>query len=96
MAVGEATLPAEMVSSQDGLSIKQLATGPVQATMPAAGAVADDHLVPHHGRFRDHCQQRETYGDVGRRRSFGDRLARCFLPGSVGGERACRIRLGHE
>jgi len=33
MAVGAATLPAEMVSSQDGLSIKALAATPVQATM---------------------------------------------------------------
>jgi len=33
MAVGAATLPAEMASSQDGLSIKQLAATPVQATM---------------------------------------------------------------
>jgi subtilisin family serine protease len=33
MAVGDATLPAEMVSSQDGLTIKQLAASPVQATM---------------------------------------------------------------
>ena len=36
MAVGDATLPAEMVSSQDGLTIKQLATSPVQATMSFA------------------------------------------------------------
>jgi len=33
MAVGAATLPAEMASSQDGLSIKQLAATPVQATI---------------------------------------------------------------
>jgi subtilisin family serine protease len=38
MAVGTATLPAEMVSSQDGLSIKQLAGSPVQATMPFSQA----------------------------------------------------------
>jgi len=38
MAVGDATLPAEMVSSQDGLTIKQLATSPVQATMSFAQA----------------------------------------------------------
>ena len=36
MAVGDATLPAEMVSSQDGLTIKQLATSPVPATMAFA------------------------------------------------------------
>ena len=33
MDVGSATLPAEMVSSADGLAIKQLAAAPVQATM---------------------------------------------------------------
>lgn len=33
MDVGTATLPAEMVSNQDGLAIKQLATSSVQATM---------------------------------------------------------------
>jgi len=33
MAVGAATLPAEMVSYQDGLSIKQLASSPIPATM---------------------------------------------------------------
>ena len=33
MGVGAATLPAEMVSSQDGLTIKTLAATPVQATM---------------------------------------------------------------
>jgi len=33
MSVGNATLPAEMVSNQDGLAIKQLATSPAQATM---------------------------------------------------------------
>lgn len=33
MAVGAATLPAEMVSNQDGLTIKQLAVSAVQATM---------------------------------------------------------------
>jgi minor extracellular serine protease Vpr len=33
MAVGGATLPAEMVSNADGLTIKQLAASPVQATM---------------------------------------------------------------
>jgi minor extracellular serine protease Vpr len=36
MAVGDATLPAEMVSSQDGLTIKQLATSAVEATMSFA------------------------------------------------------------
>jgi subtilisin family serine protease len=38
MSVGDATLPAEMVSSQDGLTIKQLATSTVQATMSFAQA----------------------------------------------------------
>jgi len=33
MGVGDATLPAEMVSYQDGLTIKQLAAKPVHATM---------------------------------------------------------------
>jgi subtilisin family serine protease len=33
MGVGNATLPAEMVSNQDGLTIKQLAASPVAATM---------------------------------------------------------------
>jgi len=33
MTVGTASLPAEMVSNQDGLTIKQLAASPVQATM---------------------------------------------------------------
>jgi subtilisin family serine protease len=38
MDVGDATLPAEMVSSQDGLTIKQFATSPVHATMSFAQA----------------------------------------------------------
>jgi subtilisin family serine protease len=38
MDVGAATLPAEMVSSQDGLTIKQLASSPMQATMSFAQA----------------------------------------------------------
>lgn len=38
MDVGDAALPAEMVSSQDGLAIKQLAASPVQATMSFAQA----------------------------------------------------------
>ena len=33
MDLGSATLPAEMVSSQDGLAIKQLASSPVETTM---------------------------------------------------------------
>lgn len=33
MAVGTATLPAEMVSNQDGLTIKQLVASPAEATM---------------------------------------------------------------
>ena len=33
MAVGTATLPAEMVSNQDGLTIKQLVASPAKATM---------------------------------------------------------------
>jgi minor extracellular serine protease Vpr len=38
MDVGDATLPAEMVSSQDGLTIKQFAASAVQATMSFAQA----------------------------------------------------------
>ena len=38
MDVGDATLAAEMVSSQDGLTIKQLASSPVEATMSFAQA----------------------------------------------------------
>ena len=44
MDVGGATLPAEMVSYQDGLAIKQLAANPVQATLDFThyGPVAAD------------------------------------------------------
>jgi subtilisin family serine protease len=49
MAVGDATLPAEMVSNPDGLTIKQLAGSPVQATMPFSQApftIDPDNIAP--------------------------------------------------
>jgi subtilisin family serine protease len=39
MSIGDATLPAEMVGSADGLAIKQLAASPVEATMAFGAAL---------------------------------------------------------
>ena len=49
MDVGTATLPAEMVGNQDGLTIKQLAASPVEATMAfsqAPFAIDPDTIAP--------------------------------------------------
>jgi minor extracellular serine protease Vpr len=40
MSIGDATLPAEMVGSADGLAIKQLAASPVEATMAFGAALS--------------------------------------------------------